>query len=272
MELGIFETVLTRPTFAETLDAVKAAGFSTIQFDFATVGLSSMPTEITSAIADDIRRETESRGITIAAVGGTWNMIHPDPRVRAEGMTSLRAIAASCAPIGTSIITLSTGTRDANNMWRRHPDNDTSEAWNDLLTAMTSALLIAEEFEVILAFEPEPANVASSPAKAMQLIDEIPHPRLKVCFDAANIAASDLTRAPAIVIDEAFALLGNEIVMAHAKDITAEGKFCAAGTGIVPWPHCVRRFAEVGYVGPLVLHSLKESEIATARAVVGASA
>jgi len=268
MELGIFETVLTRPTLAETLDAVKAAGFSTIQFDFATVGLSSMPTEIPASVTSDIRREADARGITIAAVGGTYNMIHPDQRVRAGGMASLRAIAASCATIGTSIITLSTGTRDATNMWRRHPDNDTPDAWNDLLAAMTSALLIAEEFEVILAFEPEPANVASSPAKAMQLLDEIPHPRLKICFDAANIAASDLTRDPAVVIDEAFALFGNEIMMAHGKDITAEGEFCAAGSGIVPWPRCVRRFAEVGYAGPLVLHSLKEREIATARAAI----
>ena len=269
MELGIFDKVFMRPTFGETLDAVKRAGFSAIQLDFATAGLSSMPAEIPDSVAEDIRRETEARGVTIAAVGGTYNMIHPDPQVRAEGMASLRAIAASCAAIGTSIITLSTGTRDAANMWRRHPDNDTPGAWNDMFDALTSALAIADEYDVLLAFEPEPANVASNPARARRLLDEIPHPRLKVCFDAANIAASDLTRDPAVVIDEAFAVLGNEIATAHGKDITAEGEFCAAGTGIVPWPHCVRRFAEVGYAGPLVLHSLNEGDIATARAAIG---
>ncbi|MGI8485211.1 MAG: sugar phosphate isomerase/epimerase family protein [Thermomicrobiales bacterium] len=268
MELGIFDMVLARPTFAETLDAVKHAGFSSIQLDYAAAGLASMPAEIPDAVAREIRHETEARGITIAAVGGTYNMIHPDPQVRAEGMASLRAIAASCTTSGTSIVTLSTGTRDATNMWHRHPANDTPDAWNDLLDAMTSALMIADEYDVLLAFEPEQANVASNPAKARQLLNEIPHPRLKICFDAANIAASDLMRDPAVVIDEACALFGNEIATAHGKDITADGKFCAAGTGIVPWPHCVRRFSEVGYGGSLVLHSLSEGEIATARAAI----
>lgn len=268
MELGIFDMVLIRPTFAETLDAVLTAGFSTIQLDFASVGLASMPAGIPAAVAFDIRRETLLDGVTIAAVGGTYNMIHPDPRLRAEGLASLRAIAASCATIGTSVITLSTGTRDADNMWRRHPDNDSSDAWADLIEAMTSALRIADEFDVVLAFEPEPANVASSATRARALLDQLAHPRLKICFDAANIAASDLTRDPEAVLDEAFALLGDDIVTAHGKDITAEGEFCAAGTGIVPWPFCVQRFAEVGYQGPLVLHSLLESDITTARAAI----
>ena len=270
MELGIFETVFARPTLEETLDAIAAAGFTTIQWDYATAGIGSMPTAIPTSLPDDIRRATDERGITIAAVGGTYNMIHPDPDTRAAGLASLRAIAASAATLGTDIITLSTGTRDAANMWRRHPDNDTPEAWADLIAALTEALAIADEHDVVLAFEPEPANVAKNARKARELLDQMGHSRLRICFDAANIAASDLDRDPGVVIDEAFALLGEEIVIAHGKDITKEGTFCPAGTGIVPWPHVVRGFTEVGYTGPLILHSLSEGDIATARAAMEA--
>lgn len=270
MELGIFETVFARPTRDEALDAVAAAGFSTIQWDYATAGIGSMPVTIPPSLPNDIRRATDKRDIAIAAVGGTYNMIHPDPDARAAGLESLRAIAASAVTLGTSIITLSTGTRDAENMWRRHPDNDTPEAWADLIEALSEALAIADEYDVVLAFEPEPANVARNAQKARELLDQMAHSRLRICFDAANIAASDLSRDPAVVIDEAFRLLGNEIMIAHGKDITAEGRFCPAGTGVVPWPHVVRRFAEVGYTGPLILHSLGEGDIATARAVMEA--
>lgn len=264
MKLGIFDTVFPRPTFAETIAAIKDAGFSFIQFDYATLGLDSMPTSIPDDLAQASWCETNSRRVHVAAVGGTYNMIHPDPEIRAQGLLALEAIARSCKEIDTAIITLSTGTRDAENMWRRHPDNDTPEAWDDLLAAIDAALAIADRHEVTLAFEPEPANVAKNAIVARKLLDHFAHPRLKICFDAANIVASDLTRDPAVVLDEAFALLGADIVTAHGKDISAEGRFCPAGTGIVPWQHCLQKFTEVGYQGPLVLHSLTEEDVPTA--------
>ncbi|HEU0164645.1 MAG TPA: sugar phosphate isomerase/epimerase family protein [Thermomicrobiales bacterium] len=268
MKLGIFETVLARPTFAATLDAVTAAGFGVIQLDYASPGLDSMPSAIPADVQATIRDETVARGIEIAGLHGTYNMIHPDLEVRAAGIASLRALAASCAATGTSIIALSTGTRDATNMWRRHPENDSPEAWDALIEELTKALAIADEFGVTLAFEPEPANVAKSAVKARELLDQVHHPRLKICFDAANIAASDLTRDPRLVIDDAFELLGDDIVLAHGKDITASGEFCPAGTGIVPWAWCIERLGEIGYDGALILHSLKEADIPRAVAAM----
>jgi sugar phosphate isomerase/epimerase len=47
--------------------------------------------------------------------------------------------------MGTSVITLCTGTRDPENMWRWHPENASSQAWSDLLSSMEAALRIAGE-------------------------------------------------------------------------------------------------------------------------------
>src|SRR5206468_3888076 len=99
----------------------------------------------------------------------------------------LQAIAEACPALGTSIITICTGTRDPENMWRRHPDNDTPEAWNDLVTETGKAVAIAEAAGVVLAFEPERANVARNAAKGRALLDEIHSPHLKVVVDAANV-------------------------------------------------------------------------------------
>ncbi|MGN6031790.1 MAG: sugar phosphate isomerase/epimerase family protein [Thermomicrobiales bacterium] len=269
MQPAIFDMVFPRPTFAERMQAVAGAGFSAFQFDFAAVGLDSMPTAIPDATLSEIRDGAAAAGLTIAGIGGTWNMIHPDPTLRAEGMASLRAIAGACAPLGTRIVTLSTGTRDAANMWRRHPDNDTPEAWADLLTAMREALAIADEHDILLAFEPEPANVAKNAQAARELLDTLAHPRLKICFDAANIAASDLSRDPLVVIREALELLGSEVVIAHGKDIDAEGRFCPAGTGVVPWPETVAALDAAGFDGAMVLHSLSEADVPLAKAVMG---
>jgi sugar phosphate isomerase/epimerase len=264
MNLGIFETTFRRPSFAEALDAVAAHGLDTIQLDFASVGLPSMPMTIPADAIAEVRRETDARGIRIAGILGTWNMIHPDIAERAAGLESLRAIAAACADLGTRVVTVCTGTRDPDSMWRRHPDNDTPQAWDDLLRTLTDALGIAQHNEAILAFEPEPANVINSAAKGRRLLDAMGNPHLKVTMDPANVVATDRTRDPLDVLRDAFGLLGNDIAIAHAKDLDANGQFCAAGTGIVPWAACLRFFGEVGYDGPWILHSLHEDQVTEA--------
>lgn len=260
IEPGIFETVFPRSTLGATFDAVAEHGVHWLQFDFASAGLPALPTRIPDGLAEHIGREASKRGIRLAAVSGTWNMIHPDPRVRAEGLASLRTIAAACRGMGAPVITLCTGTRNPESMWRWHPDNATPAAWQDLVAAMTAALAIADEYDLLLAIEPEPANVAANATLARALIDELAHPRLKIVLDPANIVASDRERPPAAVLDEAFALLGDRIVVAHAKDLDAEGRFCAAGRGIVPWPRVVELLRGAGFAGPLILHSLTEDD------------
>ena len=260
MEPGIFETTFPRSTLAATLDAVAAHGLSWVQFDLASAGVPSLPEHVPDALAEGIGRDTGDRGIRLAAVSGTYNMVHPDPRVRDRGLAGLRVIAAACGAMGAPVITLCTGSRDPANMWRRHPDNGTPEAWRDLVASLTAALVIADEFDVALAFEPEPANVVASAALGRTLLREVDHPRLKVVLDPANIVASDLDRPPGAVLDEAFALLGEHIVVAHAKDLTAAGAFCAAGRGVVPWDRCLGLFRDAGFAGPLILHSLEEDD------------
>lgn len=260
MEPGIFELVFPRTDLSSALDAVAAHGLRWVQFDFASAGLPAQPDRIPDETVARVRRATEARGIGIAAVSGTYNMIHPDPRVRAEGLARLRAVAAACHGIGTATITLCTGTRDPHSMWRRHPANDAPEAWQDLLTSLAAALDIAAEHDVTLAFEPEPANVVKNARRGRDLLRQLDNPRLRVVMDPANILAGDRGRPPEAVLDEAFALLGDQIAVAHAKDLSTDGDFCAAGTGIVPWDHVVSRLRDVGFTGPLILHSLDEAD------------
>ncbi len=81
-------------------------------------------------------------------------MIHPDPAVRRAGERRLAVIAAACRALGTSVVTLCTGTRDPQDQWRHHIDNQTPEAWHDLLKAFEVAVRIAEAHDIMLGVEP----------------------------------------------------------------------------------------------------------------------
>ena len=169
------------------MDAIKACGLDCVQLSLDCAGLPAMPDRIAPEAADRIRREAAARGIKIASVQGTFNMSHPDAEHRRAGLRRLGVLAAACRQLGTSKIHLCTGTRDRENMWRRHPDNDSPEAWRDMAACVREAADIAERAGVVLAFEPEVNNVVDSAKKARRLLDEIGSPHLKVTMDAANL-------------------------------------------------------------------------------------
>ncbi len=263
MNIGIFAKTFVRPTLAATLDAVQAHGLDSVQFNLACAGLPSMPDALSDETIEDIRQQMAARQLTMAALSGTFNMIHPDPAQRQAGLRRLAVMAAACGRLGTSIITLCTGSRDAQNMWNRHPDNDLPEAWADLRACLTPALEIAETHNLTLAFEPEVANVIDTAAKGRRLLDEVKSPRLKVVLDAANLfRAGDLARQEA-VLQDAFDHLGGEIVIAHAKDLAHDGEagHQAAGTGVLDYDHYLVLLRGSGYDGALILHSLEEAQV-----------
>ena len=265
MRIGIFARTFSRPSFEEVLDAVAWHGLHETQFNMSVAGLPSMPEEIEPAMADRVREAAAGRNVRVAAVSGTFNMAHPNEEVRLDGLRRLGVIAGSCERLGTSVITLCTGSRDRENMWRRHPDNRTTEAWRDLLATMQEALETAEEHGVTLAFEPETGNVVDSAQKGRRLLEEMRSPHLKVVMDAANLfdaedRALSLSRSEEILY-EAFELLGEDIVIAHAKDVRTSGEIVAAGKGDLDYELYLKHLLKTGYDVPLILHGLGEEEV-----------
>ena len=263
MQIGIMARTFVRPTLEETLDAVVGHGIYCIQFSLACAGVPEMPEKIDAGLCDSVREEMAERKMTMAAVSGTFNMIHPDMRERQNGLRRLRQLAPVCHRLGTSVITLCTGTRDPQSMWRRHPDNDLPEAWKDLTAIMREALKIAADNDVTLAFEPEVANTIDSAVKARRLLDEIQSPHLKVIMDGANIFHKGELPRMREIIDEAFELLGDDIAIGHAKDLDRDGQagHIAAGKGLLDYRQYLSLMSNVGFDVALVLHGLSEAEV-----------
>ncbi len=263
MEIGIFSKTFERPTLTEKLDAIAAHGLHAVQFNMDCAGVASMPDEIDPALCATIRQAMAARQITMAAVSGTYNMIDPDLAQRELGLQRLRTLAAACHDMGTNVITLCTGTRDRGSMWRRHPDNDSPEAWLDLVIELRKAVVFAAQYGVTLAFEPEVNNVADSAQKARQLLDEVQSPYLKVVMDGANVFHKGELPRMCEILNEMFALLGNDIALAHAKDLDHDGDagHLAAGQGLLDYQHYLGLLKKVGYSGALILHGLDESQV-----------
>ena len=221
-----------------------------------------MPESIDPATVERISKAMAERKLRMASLSGTFNMIHPNPAVRAQGLRCLGVLANVAELLGANVLTLCTGTRDPDNMWRGHVDNATPEAWADLLTSMEQAVQIAADSGITLGVEPEVSNVVCSPQKARELLDTMASPNLKIIMDGANVFPSGTLDRQHEILDNAFDLLGEEIILAHAKDISRDGEAGheAAGTGLLDYDYYIRLLNQSSYDGALVLHSLSEEQ------------
>lgn len=259
----LIATTFTTGTLEERLDAVQACGLACVQMSMVCAGLPEMPDEIPAELPGRIRRAAAARGLGIASVTGTFNMCHPDADQRRAGLRRLRVLAEACAAMGTSAIHICTGTRNPNSMWRPHPDNGSPEAWRDMAACVREAAGIARQAQVVLAFEPEMSNVVDSARKARRLLDEVGSPHLKVTIDPANLFhAGELPRMQEI-LDEAFALVGKEMVLAHAKDLDRDGEagHKPAGQGVLDYDRYLALLRKYEYPGPLLLHGLSAAQV-----------
>ena len=263
MKLGIFAKTFTSADNLEALfDRIKEHGINHVHYNMVCSGLAELPVEIPDEVTSNVSSLASDKGLDIISLSATFNMIHPNEEIRKDGLRSLEVLASSCSNLDTDFLSLCTGSRDARNRWKWHPDNDTPAAWRDLLFTMDKALEIAEKHRVILGVEPEAANVVKNALKARKLLDQLNSDRIKIILDPANLFDTANSRQQIRdLIAEAIDLLHADIQVVHAKDRTLNGHFKAAGQGDVDFEFFAQQLREINFSGPLVMHGLDEHEV-----------
>jgi sugar phosphate isomerase/epimerase len=260
MQVGILAKTFPGTNAEAVLLAARGAGYTVSQFNLACAGLASMPDAVPEKALRRIRAASKASGVALVALSGTYNMIHPDEVVRAAGLPRLATVIETAATLGIALVTLCTGTRDAEDQWRHHPANADPSAWRDLTTAMVAALTLAERHGVTLGIEPEQGNVVTSAKDARRLLDEMASPRLRIVLDPANLFERATVEQARAIVRGAVESLGDRIAMAHAKDRTADGHFVKVGDGVIDFPDFVAQLRGAGFDGPLVAHGLTAEE------------
>ena len=276
MYTAVFSRTYSMKDPAKVFDAVAADGYRGVQANLSSAGLASLPEFLPDGLAARFGREARSRGVRIAALSGTYNMAHPDEKVRKASRAGFRNAIRAASEMGTSIVSLCTGSRNEQDMWKFHPENQSVTAWADLHSELDFALSLAQEFGIRLAIEPEPANVIHDAKAARRILDEVASPYLGIILDAANLLSPRTLGRQHEVVSEATSLLGSSLLLAHAKDIDAAGHVVAPGEGAVDLLSFTRSLRAAGYDEALIAHGFSEEKTAIAarelERLIGASA
>lgn len=260
MQIGVFAKTFPGSEPAGVLAAVRDAGFAVTQFNLACAGLASMPDHVPLDSIRAIAAASDASGVALVALSGTYNMAHPDRAVRDDGLRRLGVVIEAASALAIPLVTLCTGTRNADDQWAHHPDNADPSAWADMAAEMGKALDLAERHGVDLGIEPEQANIVTSAADAMRLITEMGSQRLRIVLDPANLFEQASVEQARAIVTAAVEVTAGHVAMAHAKDRFADGRFATAGQGVVDFQDFVARLKATGFDGPLVTHGLSAEE------------
>ena len=260
MLIGVFAKTFAGTTPAKVMADAAAAAFKSVQYNMACSGLSALPEEIGDEVVQAVAGASKQTGISVSAISATYNMAHPSGAVRKAGRKSFAVIAAKAHAVGSNLLTLCTGSRDPHDQWRHHEQNNTSDAWGDMVQEFGHLIAIAEREDIYLGIEPELGNVVSTPAKAAALIKEMQSKRLRIVFDAANLF--EIAKAPDVrkLIEQGIERLSGHIGLAHAKDRDARGKPCAPGQGVIDFEHYFKTLKAAGFTGDIIAHGFEAKD------------
>lgn len=283
MILGICTTDFSRRPLEALFSRIEALGFKAVQFAFDSIEESGfcadshieIPPQIDEALPALIAQCAARHHLALTAVNATFNMAHPDAAVRGEGVRRFEGFARAVRAMGCNMATLCSGTRSRVSLWTGDVHNESEEAWCDMAGCMKAVCAIAEKYDLTLAIETEAGNIINTPERAARIMYEVGSSRLKMIMDCANLFHPGEAKRENVrpVIGHAFDVFGQDVVLAHGKDIAeSEGiRFCAAGEGIVDFPYFIERLHRENYQGVMMLHGIdSEDKMSACRARVAA--
>ncbi len=260
--LGIFARTFVRSTPDEVAKAVAAAGYQLAHWNFAAIGLPTLAAGVDESRFTEVRMAFGEIGIP--SVSATYNVIHPDRELRDRQTAEAVRLIGLAPSLGADVVTLCTGTRDPENMWRAHPGNTRPEAWTDLRRSLDSLLAAAQNAAVRLGVEPEPGNVIRDAPTAARLLAELGDDApIGIVLDPANLLTPSTVDRQDEIVGQAIDLLGDRVVGAQAKDVVAAG-YSAAGAGLLDYPALLAQLGRLAPV-PLIVQDAAEDDAARVR-------
>ena len=260
MKLGVFAKSFAGDDPLTVLSASRAAGFEAVQYNLSCSGIGSLPEAIPDDAVQEIRHAARATGVGIAAISATYNMTDPDPERLASGRRAFQAICEKTPAIGSNLVTVCSGSKHPTDKWQHHPANDDPQSWTDMCKEFEIICEHATQHGVLIGVEPEPANIVSNADRAASLIADFPGSPIRIVLDPANMIEDVVPEDHHRTIDQAFDLLGDHLVLAHAKDRFANGQVAPAGRGVVDWTHFLGCLAAIGFNGALVAHGMSAAE------------
>ncbi len=234
MQLGIRLHDTKKLPFEERIADVRELGFKCGHMALAKVidEFSTKDEALTPGLAMYIKNVFAKNNVDIAVLGCYLNLANPNEEQLKKIVHRYMAHIRFAAWLGCGVVGTETGC--PNETYSYVPECHSEEALQLFIRNLRPVVAYAEKMGVVMAIEPVASHIVSTPARARRVLDEIGSPNLQIILDPVNLLAGWNYRNAKEIVDEAIALLGDDVAMVHIKDykiVDGNLKSVAAGTG-----------------------------------------
>jgi sugar phosphate isomerase/epimerase len=268
IKLGIAADVYGQLPLEEAVRRIRADGFSSVLSNFTFADVRFDPWSPDWEAAKKITACFERHGVRIASLYGYYNVVDPDPARRQRGEARMEFYIANWQRFGCPVISTETGTFNRTSEWLDAPENATEEGYAQCRAAFERLARAAEKTGAVIAIEAYWRNVIGSIERAVRLFRDVPSPALKLVMDPCNYFRKEQLPQMQAMLQAMFQQLGDQIVVAHAKDVkaAAEGTdLPAAGLGVLDYPLYLRLLAQLNRPLDLIIEHLTLPDVVRAR-------
>jgi hexulose-6-phosphate isomerase len=230
----MWDTVRIKGSTLEKMKAIKEAGFEGVEM------MSHMD-------QDEVLKARDEVGLTIPSVCGRdhWNkpLSHPDPKIREEGLESLKQTLRDAKRYGATSVLLVPAVVNK--------DISYDEAYTRSQTEIRKAVPLAEQLGVKIAIENVWNQFLLSPLEAARYVDEFSSPAVGWHFDVGNVITYGWP-------EQWIRILGKRIQKLHIKEFSRkkrdnEGLWKGFRVDFLEgdnnWPAVMKALDDIGYTG-----------------------
>lgn len=236
--IGIRAHDIEDPSIENVVSVIANKGLTSAQLALSK-SLKDINSELGSlspGFAQTIGRIFQKKDIQIAVLGCYINMIHPDHKERRKGLDRFKEHLRFARDFGCSIVGTETGNVQAEIVYTE--ENFTEQPFLEVVESVKELVEEAERFGVMVGIEGGISHPIHTPERMKRLLDLVPSNNLQVIYDPANFISLNNYHQQQAVIQAAFDLFGDKMVIMHAKDFTIEDhqvKIVPVGHGILDY-------------------------------------
>lgn len=199
------------------------------------------------------------------------NLLHPDSATRQKNIKYVCEAFEAGDRCGVRSITGITGSCGTGFYTEFHPDNWTKETWALTVSVMKQILRDTAGCKTVWGMEQCITTNIDGPLPTKQLLEDVADPRFKVVLDPTNMMNLERYFRFAEVVDEAFDLLGENIVGCHAKDYRLGTRMLIdlqevpPGKGVQDYEILLARLSRLSWPRTLMLEHFPAEEYPPAR-------
>ena len=230
-------------TIEKRAQTAREEGFTCVHLAYSKVmkGYTFDDCALTEGLAKYTKRVFDSQGLDVAVLGCYLNLAHPDPDKVREFQSRYYGHLRVASLLGAGVVGTETGAPNA--QYKMDANTHSEEALDIFIRGLAPVVERAEKCGVTMAIEPVWKHIVYCPDRAVQVLEAIQSPNLRIIFDPVNLLYPGNLDNREKVIGEAMEKLCDRIAVVHLKDCVPDGddlKSIAAGTGVMDYTEILK--------------------------------